>query len=145
MSYGTPRVSRSRASRKAGTLRSVADRARPPATATRTCTSPAGVSSETTVSGSVTATIPVSTSTVATPIVPFPHIGRHPETSTNSTPQSASSRRGGRGDPGGRPRGPPEEPAGAHRALKVREEPRRHVGPAQRQQPLVERARLGEP
>jgi hypothetical protein len=57
--------------------------------------SPAGVSRRTIVSGSVTATIPVSTSTVATPIVPCPHMGRQPETSMNSTPQSASSRVGG--------------------------------------------------
>ena len=56
---------------------------------------PAGVSSRITVSGSVTATIPVSTSTVATPIVPCPHIGRQPETSMKSTPQSASGRVGG--------------------------------------------------
>ena len=56
---------------------------------------PAGTSRRTTVSGSVTATIPVSTSTVATPIVPCPHIGRQPETSMKSTPQSASSRVGG--------------------------------------------------
>ena len=47
------------------------------------------------VSGSVTATIPVSTSTVATPIVPCPHIGRQPETSMKRTPQSASGRVGG--------------------------------------------------
>ena len=47
------------------------------------------------VSGSVTGTMPVSTSTVATPIVPWPHIGRQPETSMNSTPQSASWRVGG--------------------------------------------------
>ena len=53
------------------------------------------MSSRTTVSGSVTSTIPVSTSTVATPIVPCPHIGRQPETSMNSTPQSASGRVGG--------------------------------------------------
>ena len=39
--------------------------------------------------------MPVSTSTVATPIVPWPHIGRQPDTSMNSTPQSASSRSGG--------------------------------------------------
>ena len=50
------------------------------------------MSSRTTVSGSLTSTIPVSTSTVATPIVPCPHIGRQPETSMNSTPQSASGR-----------------------------------------------------
>jgi len=75
-----------------GTLRSVTRSARPPETATATSTSPAGVSSRIRVSGSVTSTIPVSTSTVATPIVPWPHIGRHPDTSTNSTPQSASGR-----------------------------------------------------
>ena len=46
------------------------------------------------VSGSVTGTRPVSTSTVTTPIVPCPHIGRYPLTSTNTTPQSASSRHG---------------------------------------------------
>ena len=39
--------------------------------------------------------MPVSTSTVATPIVPCPHIGRQPETSMKSTPQSASARVGG--------------------------------------------------
>ena len=47
------------------------------------------------VTGVVTGTIPVSTSTVATPIVPCPHIGRHPETSMKSTPKSASGRVGG--------------------------------------------------
>jgi hypothetical protein len=47
------------------------------------------------VTGSTTGTIPVSTSTVATPIVPCPHIGRQPETSMNSTPKSASGRVGG--------------------------------------------------
>jgi len=56
---------------------------------------PAGVSRRTVVTGSVTATMPVSTSTVATPIVPCPHIGRHPDTSMNSTPTSASGRVGG--------------------------------------------------
>ena len=76
-------------------MRSVTAVAAPSLTATRTSTSPAGVSSRITVSGSVTATMPVSTSTVATPIVPCPHIGRQPETSMNSTPQSASSRVGG--------------------------------------------------
>ena len=39
--------------------------------------------------------MPVSTRTVATPIVPWPHIGRHPETSMKRTPQSASGRVGG--------------------------------------------------
>ena len=63
-----------------GTLRSVTERARPSSTATRASTSPAGVSSRTTVSGSRTSTMPVSTSTVATPIVPCPHIGRQPLT-----------------------------------------------------------------
>jgi hypothetical protein len=76
-------------------LRSVTAVARPSRTATRARTSPAGVSSAISVSGSVTSTMPVSTSTVATPIVPCPHIGRQPETSMNSTPQSASSRVGG--------------------------------------------------
>ena len=95
MSYATspiPSAStvRSRACRNEGTLRSVTWRARPFSTATRASTSPAGTSSRTTVSGSVTATIPVSTSTVATPIVPCPHIGRQPETSMKRTPQSAS-------------------------------------------------------
>ena len=47
------------------------------------------------VTGSVTSTMPVSTSTVATPIVPCPHIGRQPDTSMNSTPKSASGRVGG--------------------------------------------------
>ena len=64
-------------------------------TATRASTRPAGVSRRTTVSGSRTSTMPVSTRTVATPIVPWPHIGRQPETSMKSTPQSASSRVGG--------------------------------------------------
>ena len=36
--------------------------------------------------GSVTSTMPVSTSTVAVPIVPWPHIGSSPDTSMNSTP-----------------------------------------------------------
>ena len=39
--------------------------------------------------------MPVSTSTVATPIVPCPHMGRQPETSMKRTPQSASGRVGG--------------------------------------------------
>ncbi len=39
--------------------------------------------------------MPVSTRTVATPIVPCPHIGRQPDTSMNSTPKSASGRVGG--------------------------------------------------
>ena len=69
--------------------------ARPPDTATRASTRPAGVSRRTTVSGSRTSTMPVSTRTVATPMVPWPHIGRQPETSMKSTPQSASSRVGG--------------------------------------------------
>ena len=56
---------------------------------------PAGTSSRITVSGSVTSTMPVSTSTVATPIVPCPHIGSSPLTSMKSTPQSASGRVGG--------------------------------------------------
>ena len=73
----------------------VTERARPSSTATRATTRPAGVSSRITVSGSVTSTMPVSTRTVATPIVPCPHIGRQPETSMNSTPQSASGRVGG--------------------------------------------------
>ena len=47
------------------------------------------------VTGSSTSTIPVSTSTVAMPIVPWPHMGRHPETSMKITPQSQSSRVGG--------------------------------------------------
>ena len=76
-------------------MRIVTERARPFSTATRASTRPAGTSSRMTVSGSVTSTIPVSTSTVATPIVPCPHIGRQPETSMKITPQSASGRSGG--------------------------------------------------
>ncbi len=60
--------------------------AAPPVTATSAITSPAGVSSRIRVTGSVTSTMPVSTSTVATPMVPCPHIGRQPDTSMNSTP-----------------------------------------------------------
>ncbi len=60
--------------------------ARPSVTATSATTSPAGVSSRIVVTGSMTGTMPVSTSTVATPMVPCPHIGRQPETSMNSTP-----------------------------------------------------------
>ena len=52
--------------------------------------------------------MPVSTSTVATPIVPCPHIGRQPETSMKITPQSASGARRGLQD---RPR---------HRAVAAR-------------------------
>jgi hypothetical protein len=44
------------------------------------------------VTGSLTGTMPVSTSTVAVPMVPWPHIGRHPETSMKTTPTSASGR-----------------------------------------------------
>jgi len=50
-------------------------------TATSEITSPAGTSSRTVVTGRVTGTMPVSTSTVATPMVPCPHIGRQPDTS----------------------------------------------------------------
>ena len=71
------------------------DIAAPSSTATSTTTSPAGVSRRIVVTGSVTSTMPVSTSTVATPIVPCPHIGRQPDTSMNSTPKSASGRVGG--------------------------------------------------
>lgn len=56
---------------------------------------PTGVSSRTTVTGSVTATMPVSTSTVATAMVPAPHIGSTPVTSMKSTPQWASGTVGG--------------------------------------------------
>ncbi|CAN5221761.1 hypothetical protein BH09ACT1_BH09ACT1_17920 [soil metagenome] len=59
----------------------VTESACPSVTATRAITSPAGVSRRMVVTGSWTATIPVSTSTVATPIVPWPHIGRQPDTS----------------------------------------------------------------
>ena len=68
------------------------DRARPFSTRTRASTRPAGTSRRITVSGSVTSTMPVSTSTVATPIVPCPHIGSSPLTSMKRTPQSASGR-----------------------------------------------------
>lgn len=54
-----------------------------------------GVSRRMTVSGSTASTMPVSTRTVATPMVPWPHMGRQPETSMNSTPKSASGRVGG--------------------------------------------------
>ncbi len=70
-------------------------RAAPSSTATSAMTRPAGVSSRIRVTGSVTSTMPVSTSTVATPIVPWPHIGRQPDTSMNSTPKSQSGRVGG--------------------------------------------------
>ena len=72
---------RSLSCRKDGTLRIVTALARPCSTWTRASTRPAGTSSRMTVSGSVTSTMPVSTSTVATPIVPCPHIGSRPETS----------------------------------------------------------------
>ncbi|GGX55085.1 hypothetical protein GCM10010341_90040 [Streptomyces noursei] len=71
---------------------SVAAAARPSSTRTSTLIRPAGVSRRTVVTGSVTGTMPVSTRTVATPIVPCPHIGNRPETSMNSTPYSASAR-----------------------------------------------------
>ena len=78
-----------------GTISSVTEVAWPSVTATFATTSPAGTSSRIVVTGSTTGTMPVSTSTVATPIVPWPHIGSSPETSMNSTPQSASGRVGG--------------------------------------------------
>lgn len=68
--------------------------ARPFSTATSTTTSPAGVSNEMVVTGSITFTNFFSTSAVATPMVPCPHIGRHPDTSIYTTPQSASGRVG---------------------------------------------------
>ena len=57
---------------------------------TSTITNPAGVSSRTVVIGSTTGTNSFSTKTVATPIVPWPHIGKQPDTSIYTTPQSAS-------------------------------------------------------
>jgi hypothetical protein len=64
----------------------VTARAAPSLTSTSATTRPAGVSSRIRVIGSTTSTMPVSTSTVATPIVPCPHIGRQPDTSMNNTP-----------------------------------------------------------
>ena len=64
-----------------GTLRMVTAIARSSSTATSAITKPAGVSRRMVVTGSVTETIPVSTSTVATPMVPCPHIGKQPVTS----------------------------------------------------------------
>ena len=64
----------------------VTDFAAPFSTWTSATTSPAGVSSRMVVTGSWTGTMPVSTSTVATPMVPCPHMGNSPETSMNSTP-----------------------------------------------------------
>lgn len=55
--------------------------AAPSSTRTSTLTSPAGVSSRTVVTGSTTGTMPVSTRTVATPMVPCPHMGSRPDTS----------------------------------------------------------------
>lgn len=55
--------------------------ARPARTSTSATTKPTGVSRRTLVRGSVTSTMPVSTSTVATPMVPCPHMGRQPEAS----------------------------------------------------------------
>src|SRR5215831_5443874 len=72
----------------------VTQAAAPSRTLTSATTRPAGVSSRTRVTGSVTCTMPVSTRTVATPMVPCPHIGRHPDTSMKITPQSASARLG---------------------------------------------------
>ncbi len=72
---------RSSASEYEGTLRMVTAVAAPFSTATSATTRPAGVSSRTVVTGSTTGTIPVSTSTVATPMVPWPHIGSRPVTS----------------------------------------------------------------
>ena len=60
----------SRRTTKLGTFSMVTDSACPSLTATLATTSPAGVSSRIVVIGSTTATMPVSTSTVATPIVP---------------------------------------------------------------------------
>jgi hypothetical protein len=76
----------------AGTLRKVTERTAPSSTATSAVTRPAGTSRRMVVTGSVTSTMPVSTSTVATPMVPWPHIGSSPVTSMNSTPTSASGR-----------------------------------------------------
>ena len=59
----------------------VTESAWPSLTATLATTSPAGVSSRISVTGSTTSTMPVSTRTVATPIVPCPHMGRQPDTS----------------------------------------------------------------
>ena len=67
---------RSRATANDGTFLRVTALAAPPSTATSATTGPAGVSRRIVVTGSTTSTMPVSTSTVATPIVPCPHIGR---------------------------------------------------------------------
>ena len=72
---------RSRPTTYDGTLRIVTAFARPFSTWTLASTRPAGTSRRIVVTGSVTSTMPVSTSTVATPMVPWPHIGRQPLTS----------------------------------------------------------------
>lgn len=72
----------------------VAAFATPFSTCTSTHTRPTDVSSLTVVTGWVTSALPRSTRTVATPIVPCPHIGTNPETSMYSTPWSASGPRG---------------------------------------------------
>ncbi len=57
-------------------------------------TRPAGASSAT-VPSSRTASSPFSTAIVTVPIVPWPHIGRQPETSMNRIAMSQSARVGG--------------------------------------------------
>ena len=81
MPYPGTSTESSRRTVKDGTFSMVTESAWPPETATRQTTRPAGVSRRMVVTGSTTGTMPVSTSTVATPIVPCPHMGRHPDTS----------------------------------------------------------------
>ena len=69
-------------------------------------------------------------------------VTRSPSASTASRRSSCCSAPSG--SRGGRVR-PPVRPDRVHRALEVLDEPGRHVEPAERQQPLVDLARLGQP
>ena len=93
--YGivTPSTSTVRLSlyKKAGTFVKVTSTAFPFSTFTFVRIIPAGASNTTSVYGSVTGTRPVSTATVAEPIVPCPHIFKYPPVSMKITPRSASS------------------------------------------------------
>ena len=77
-------------------MRKVTSRHLPSRTAACTRTSPAGVSSVSSVTGSVTATMPVSISAVTTQMVFEPDIGGYSTCSMITKPASASGAVGGR-------------------------------------------------
>src|SRR3954466_4067818 len=93
-SVGTSSVA-SRCTANAGTLRNVTCVTLPSAQSARTRISPAGASSVSSVTGSVIATMPVSSSAVVTQMVLVPDIGGYSTCSMMTNPASASGCVGG--------------------------------------------------